>query len=298
MTSLSFACRLPYVLVVSLMLSLHAAGAEDVNKDFQFVLESLDGQQTYSGIPPTFPRFEIPPPFIVSEGGGQSGIQWLKLETGLSPEDAIFLLSESIISAGFSDFRSLAGRALNEFITSEETRSQRTFCRDDFAYLSLRATVGVGLNDVLVSNIGGQSLPDFSSCQEEADRQRTPGFSLHGAELKEMMQFAPVLDLPRSATMIRPPVIGNTSDSPDVYETFAEFVSDMNGAQIFQLLARQIESQEWSLGSESKDNLSGKGSWFRDVDNKYSLSADVNIVELAAARFSIRMRIEKFPFEP
>jgi|GEM_PF-6178148 len=262
-----------------------------------YFLELADGQQTFSGIPDTFPEFQIPARFIVSGTIVESGygIQRLRLQTGLEPEEAIHVLSKAIEEAGFFDFSTLAGRPLNEFITYESTRSQRTFCRDDVAFLTLQAMVGVGLNDVLVTNVRGRYLPHFSSCSIEAELQRSPG--LFGAELKEMMQLAPVLDLPQEVTVISPPVIGNTSISPNVYETSAVFKSDIDANELSKIFLGQLERQSWSTTNSNKESSGSGDDWVRHANDAGTLYTDFRLLSVGSSRFMVAMRVTRLPNE-
>ncbi len=250
-------------------------------------------EQRFPGIPPDFPRFEIPDTFRVAEGGARYGTAWFRLETRLSPELAVALLAESAMREAFSDFRALAGRELNEFITSADTRAQRSLCRDDVGYLTLVGSAQDGDTEVMVRALGGLDLPDFVSCQQEVAKQQASGFNRNRDELRAMMQFAPVLDLPDTATVIQPPVVGNTSVSPEWYETSAVFASDMSGAQIFELLAEQVAFQGWSPASAAGDSPDLNAAWFKDVPERFALHAHVSVVERGAGRFAIRMRVEK-----
>jgi hypothetical protein len=249
--------------------------------------------QRFPGIPPAFPHFEIPDTFRVVEGGAQYETQWFRLETRLPPELAVELLAESVMREQFSDFRTLAGRDFIDFITTAVTRAQRSLCRDDVGYLTLEGSEKDGFTEVVVKVIGGPYFLSFESCQQEVDRQQNPPMSVHGAELRAMMQFAPVLDLPDTATVIQPPVSGNTSRSPDMYETSAVFASDMSGAQIFELLAEQIAFQGWSPANAEGDSPSLDATWLKDVPERFALRASVNVVEIGAGRIALRMRVEK-----
>ena len=274
-----------------------ATFSREVYAQSSYFLELADSQQTFSGIPDTFPEFQIPTRFIVSgttvESG--SGIQQLKLQTGLEPEEAISILSKAVEEVGFVDFSSLVGRPLNEFITYENTRSRRTFCRDDFAFLTLQAMVGVGLNEVLVTNVRGRSLPNFLSCSVEAELQRSPG--VFGAELKEMMQLAPVLDLPQEVMVIRPPVIGNTSISPNVYETSAVFKSEMDMNELLKIFFGQLEDQSWSTRNTPKESSGSDGSWVRYVNDENALCIDFRLLSVESSRFRVIMRVTRLPNE-
>ena len=248
--------------------------------------------QRFPGIPPAFPHFEIPDTFRVVEGGAQYETQWFRLETRLPPKFAVDLLAEPVMREAFSDFRTLAGREFIDFITSAVTRAARTFCRDDVGYLTLEGSEKDGFTEVMVKAVGGPYFLSFESCQQEVDRQQNPPMSGYGAELRAMMQFAPVLDLPDTATVIQPPVSGNTL-SPDMYETSAVFASDMSGAQIFDLLAGQIAFQGWSSTNAEGDSPDLDATWFKDVPERFALRANVKVVEIGADRFAIRMRVEK-----
>jgi hypothetical protein len=81
-----------------------------------------------------------------------------------------------------------------------------------------------------------------SSCQQEVVRQQSSGFSLHKAELRAMMQFAPVLNLPGTATVIQRLVVGNSSLSRDMYESSAVFASEESGAGRFAIRMRVEKS--------------------------------------------------------
>ncbi len=282
------------VVLQPFLCSSHVIAAEQASIDFSTGVEVHQPEpQTFPGVPDNFPEFEIPQAFTVMGGTALYGTRRLMLETRLTPAEAVSALSSAILSAGFSDFRSLAGRALNEFIVSEKTRYQRRFCRDDVAYLTLEITPSRNMSEVTLSSIGGESMSHFVSYLDEAERARAPGFSIDRGERRAMMQLAPVLDIPANATVTRPPVVGNPSTSIYTYVTDADFTSEMNIDQLFQLFNDQIKDQSWALDSQSIGSFGGSSSWLSYPLDGYPVYVDFNIVQLSESEYSLRMRVTR-----